>query len=591
MKNNFKIYPILGLMLLLLVWACSKTEDIPAVPKSSAKDISAFAFSGLNPAVNASISGTTISVAVPMATDITALAPSITVSAKATVSPASGAAQNFSSAVTYTVTAEDGTTQKYTVTVTKTADPKSTAKDILTFSFNALSPAVNATIDAAGKTIKATLAAGADATKLVPTITLSPKATISPATGVATDFSKAVTYTVTAEDGSTQAYVVTITVTPTPVDTSKTIKSESDLTDVLEDLGDGVDYVVSANISISGTRVVTVKPGVRIQFDGGNSGFSLGGQAALKMIGTAAKPIILEGKSAVAGSWTGIRHKSNNIENQWEYVTIKNAGGGSDKAGLWLNGIDDAIRISIKNSIFSDNTGYGIYDADDFYSGNHLTGFENNTFTNNTKSALRIRTPEMGSLDSKSSYANNGQKYIEVNRSSYEPDLEIVVKKIDVPYRILKYTKIIQKMTISPGVTLEFASDAGFFISYNNKDASIIAKGTAAEPIKFIGYLPNINALWQGFVLEGGNPETAFTYCIFDGAGSVKSNPCSGEYKAALSFGASPCGNYTGRGQVANCTISGSGGYGIVYTTGDPVTLKDNTFKDNTSADVFLRKQ
>ena len=552
--------------------------------------MSSFAFGSLTPAVSATISGTTVAAMVPFNVDVTSLAPTISVAAKATVSPASGSTQNFTNAVTYTVTAEDGTTAAYSVTVTKGVAPKSTAKDITKFSFAALSPVVDATIDATAKTIKATLPAGTDATKLVPTITISDKATVSPATGVATDFSKVVTYTVTAEDGTTQAYGVTITVTPTPVATTKTIKSSSDLTDVLEDLGDGVDYIVTANISIDGTRIVTVKPGVRIQFEGGNSGLSISGQAALKMIGTSAKPIILEGKPAVAGSWTGIRHRSNNIENQWEYVTIKNAGGGSDKAALWLDGISNAIRISIKNCTFSDNTGYGIYDADDFYSGNHLTGFENNTFTNNTKSALRIRVPEMGSLDSKSSYINNGQKYIEVNKSSSDPDLDIIVKKIEVPYRILKVMKIIQKMTISPGVTFEFASDAGFFISYGSKDASIIAKGTAAEPIKFIGYLPNINGLWQGFVLEGGNPETIFTYCTLDGAGSVKSNPCSGEYKAALSFGASPCGNYTGRGQVTNCTISGSGGYGIVYTTGDPVTLKDNTFKDNASADIFLRK-
>lgn len=44
-------------------------------------------------------------------------APTIEVSAGATVSPASGEEQDFSSAVTYTVTAEDGTVKTYTVSV------------------------------------------------------------------------------------------------------------------------------------------------------------------------------------------------------------------------------------------------------------------------------------------------------------------------------------------------------------------------------------------------------------------------------------------------------------------------------------------
>jgi Domain of unknown function (DUF5018) len=88
---------------------------------------------------------------------------------------------------------------------------KSSAKEITKFSFAALNPAVYATIDGAGKTITSTLSNSADLTKLVPTITLSAKATISPASGTAQDFSKEVSYTVTAEDGSTVTYKANVT--------------------------------------------------------------------------------------------------------------------------------------------------------------------------------------------------------------------------------------------------------------------------------------------------------------------------------------------------------------------------------------------
>ena len=54
-------------------------------------------------------------------------APTIEVSAGATVSPASGEEQDFSSAVTYTVTAEDGTVKTYTVSVVE--------QNVLTYSF------------------------------------------------------------------------------------------------------------------------------------------------------------------------------------------------------------------------------------------------------------------------------------------------------------------------------------------------------------------------------------------------------------------------------------------------------------------------
>ena len=97
-----------------------------------------------------------------------------------------------------------------TPTTTPPVVTKSSAKDITKFSFAALSPVVDATIDATNKTISATVPAGTDATKLVPTITISDKATVSPASGVATDFSKEVSYTVTAEDASVAVYKITI---------------------------------------------------------------------------------------------------------------------------------------------------------------------------------------------------------------------------------------------------------------------------------------------------------------------------------------------------------------------------------------------
>ncbi|MGI6413311.1 MAG: DUF5018 domain-containing protein [Syntrophomonadaceae bacterium] len=86
---------------------------------SNAKAITAFSFDGLVPAVSGVIDETakTITVTVPNGTVVTALVPTITVSARATVAPASGVAQDFTNPVTYRVTAENGTFEDYTVTV------------------------------------------------------------------------------------------------------------------------------------------------------------------------------------------------------------------------------------------------------------------------------------------------------------------------------------------------------------------------------------------------------------------------------------------------------------------------------------------
>ena len=88
---------------------------------SQAKAITAFSFA--NPMVVGSISGTTISVTVPWLTDISKLVASYTTTGKTvTVWSAlqeSGITVNdFTRQVVYTVTAEDGSTRSYTVTVT-----------------------------------------------------------------------------------------------------------------------------------------------------------------------------------------------------------------------------------------------------------------------------------------------------------------------------------------------------------------------------------------------------------------------------------------------------------------------------------------
>lgn len=59
----------------------------------------------------------TITVTAPNGTAVDSLVPVIKVSDKASVSPASGAAQNFTDPVTYTVTADDNSEQEYIVTV------------------------------------------------------------------------------------------------------------------------------------------------------------------------------------------------------------------------------------------------------------------------------------------------------------------------------------------------------------------------------------------------------------------------------------------------------------------------------------------
>ncbi|MBT1686811.1 DUF5018 domain-containing protein [Dawidia soli] len=103
-------------------------------------------------------------------------------------------------------------------------DDSSAEKNITAFTFAGLDPAVAAAVNQADRTITATVPAGTDVTALVPTITVPPTATVTPAPGAARDFTEPVLYTVTAQDGTRQTYTVTVTIAaPLPQDCWPTV--------------------------------------------------------------------------------------------------------------------------------------------------------------------------------------------------------------------------------------------------------------------------------------------------------------------------------------------------------------------------------
>lgn len=88
-------------------------ENSSTTPETTTGKIGAFVVNGVSGTVDNTTG--TITVTLPNGTDLTSLAPVITISGAKSISPASGATVNLSSPVTYTLTLEDGTTKTYTV--------------------------------------------------------------------------------------------------------------------------------------------------------------------------------------------------------------------------------------------------------------------------------------------------------------------------------------------------------------------------------------------------------------------------------------------------------------------------------------------
>ena len=133
-----------------------------------------------------------------------------------TVTPDDGY-QMVEGSLTYTLAIENGKTVKITnnrftmpegnVTIScqwETAATTSTG--ITAFSINGVAAAVNNTTN----TITITMPRGTDVTKLTPVIATNGVKSLTPGSGVTMDFTNAVTYTATMEDGSTKTYIVTV---------------------------------------------------------------------------------------------------------------------------------------------------------------------------------------------------------------------------------------------------------------------------------------------------------------------------------------------------------------------------------------------
>jgi hypothetical protein len=147
-------------------------------------------------------------VVMPAGTNVTSLVPTITISDDATITPLSGAAQNFTNVFDYTVTAQDGTIKVWHITV-RLSDPTGDNGNSI-ISFNLPNQIGSTLIDNNIRTVIVKMPVGMSLAGLIPSIYISQGATISPAADAIRDFSNPVTYTVTSASGVKAIWVVKV---------------------------------------------------------------------------------------------------------------------------------------------------------------------------------------------------------------------------------------------------------------------------------------------------------------------------------------------------------------------------------------------
>lgn len=126
--ENFASSYLLFSVLLVLLNSCDKPAPIE---QSTDKELNSFVIADIEGVIDET--GRTISLNLSSGTNLASLSPEISISQKATISPASGVVQDFTNPVTYTVIAEDGSAVDYTVTV---VDECASARHVYSFTYN-----------------------------------------------------------------------------------------------------------------------------------------------------------------------------------------------------------------------------------------------------------------------------------------------------------------------------------------------------------------------------------------------------------------------------------------------------------------------
>ncbi|HEY0743337.1 MAG TPA: right-handed parallel beta-helix repeat-containing protein [Chryseosolibacter sp.] len=353
----------------------------------------------------------------------------------------------------------------------------------------------------------------------------------------------------------------TITVQPSPF-----IKHCDDIAGT-ETWEEGL-HLVTCDIDVNGT--LTIKPGAVVYMANERS-LKVNGKLVAQ--GTSAKPIKIlpANNSTTPGAWGHISFSATaSSESILDYCEIKFGGKGStwfyphfEYYSSWGTVHLTDCEISINNTKIESGAAYGLV----LTSNAKLKSFQNNAFTANTKSPIRIPAKVLHQLGSSNRFTSENDIQVVGEDYLYIPS-DVTWYKQDVGYAIDGRIGLSSNfaITIQPGCTLKFdregLSDAAYFAVM---DGSIKAIGTAAEPIVFTSSKATKAAGDWGGLLLGNN--SILKYVTIEYAGS--------EYRFGYHRGLYVSGTTI----VENSTISNISGTGLDVGSGT-ATIRNNVIKD-----------
>ncbi|HVV88227.1 MAG TPA: hypothetical protein VHE35_34535 [Kofleriaceae bacterium] len=234
---------------------------------------------------------------------------------------------------------------------------------------------------------------------------------------------------------------------------------------------------------------ITLAAGATYKFDGAGAlyaGYNEDGE--LKAAGTPDKPITFDSSTdAAPGAWDKgiVSYEHGTIS--LDHVVVKH--GGADGAGAVRA---QGGKLSITGSTIAENTvGVSLDDS------SQLVAFDGNTLKDNKDQGMIVRPRHLGSFGAGNTW--NGQQLL-VHNGNVETSATWALQKdaavvVDGELYVDGAT-----VTIPAGARYLFSDSGGLFVGYN-KDASLVAEGTATMRIVLQGQRDEVGA-WKGLELD-----------------------------------------------------------------------------------------
>ncbi|MDA3944052.1 MAG: hypothetical protein PF694_11000 [Bacteroidetes bacterium] len=380
-------------------------------------------------------------------------------------------------------------------------------------------------------------------------------------------------------------------ITVTAIASGPIVLSCSDINEemTLENKFDGVDYYVPCMIQVNAGLII--EPGVTIEF-AQEAGFEIQDyddwEGYISAAGTAQDSIRFTGEIKSEGAWNQILMNSSDLRNTMKYCIVEYAGN-SDGSEAAIH-LDDA-KLELQNSLIRGNSSYGMF----VDNRSNISGFANNTFTENMSYPLHIAANKVAQLDGQgSSYTGNTSGVEEYwdeiyvfSNSIYERGYITgqethVWNDPGVPFFVNELIYVGEtdegSLRIMPGCEVSFGQNFGFWVDEYN--ASLQITGTADNKVIRRGRYGQ--GSWNGIYLNTNNIENSIEHAVItDGGQEIVGHWFDNPANVNLGYSG---GNI--RLSLNNVALNNSGGCAIAEGGGDiNLSLNNVTYSGNAGND------